>query len=156
MVLNIEKIEKKQDKIFKDMEIEDIKKYLDNLAMEYYKSIISNNNNTFNAIKTNLNKVLSIHNDKNLDLYILYAFNNAFNEILNNSVNNDLDLNLVQIPRPILYENRSQFFIPKTKLDNVIAYIRDKQVEKEVYNFYKNNPCLDDFLELFNQKDYLQ
>ena len=155
MVLNVEKIEKKQDKIFKNMEIDDLQKYLDNLAKEYYKSIISNDKTRFNAMKTNLNKVLSIHNDKNLDLYILYAFNNVFYEILNNSIDNDLDLNLVELPRPAMYENKSRFFVPKTKLDNVIAYIRDKQVEKAVYNFYKENPCYDDFLKYFNQEDYL-
>ena len=32
MVLNIEKIEMKQDKIFQDMDIEDIQQYIDNFA----------------------------------------------------------------------------------------------------------------------------
>lgn len=155
MVLNIEKIERKQDKIFQDMDIEDIQQYIDNFAKEYYKTIILNDQSKFNPMKVNLNKVLSIHKDKNLDLYILYALSNAFNEILNNSVNNNLDLNLVKIPRPKTYENNNKFFVPKTKLDNVIQYIRDKQVAKETKNFYKNNTCYNDFLELFNYKDYL-
>ena len=156
MVLNFEKIERKQDKIFRDMEIDDLQKYLDNIAKEYYNSLISNDKVKFNAMKDNLNKVLSIHKDKNLDLYILFALSSAFNEILNNSIDNDLDINLVKIPRPALIENNNPFFIRKTKLDNVIAYIRDKQIEKAVNEFYNKNPCYNDFLELFNQKDYLQ
>lgn len=155
MVLNIDNIERKQDKIFKDMELEDIHQYIDNFAREYYKTLILNDKAKFNAMEVNLNKVLSIHKDKNLDLYILYALSNAFNEILNNSVNNDLDLNLVKIPRPKTYENNNKFFVPKTKLDNVIQYIRDKQIAKETKNFYDENPCYNDFLELFNYKDYL-
>lgn len=156
MAINIEKIERKQDKIFRDMEIADLQKYLDNTAKEYYNNIILNDKVKFNAMKTNLNKVLSIHNDKNLDLYILFALSNAFNEILNNSVDNDLDINLVKIPRPALIENNNLFFIRKTKLDNVIAYVRDKQIEKAVNEFYNKNPSYNDFLELYNQKDYLQ
>lgn len=155
MVLNFEKIERKQDKIFRDMEIDDLQKYLDNIAKEYYNSLISNDKAKFNAMKDNLNKVLSIHKDKNLDLYILFALSSAFNEILNNSIDNDLDLNLVKPQRPILYESNNRFFVPKTKLDNVIQYIRDKQVQKAVENFYRQNPCYNDILELFNHKDYL-
>ena len=155
MVLNIEKIEMKQDKIFQDMELEDIHQYIDNFAREYYKTIILKDKSKFNAMEVNLNKVLSIHKDKNLDLYILYALSNAFNEILNNSIDNDLDLELVKIPRPKTYENNNKFFVPKTKLDNVIQYIRDNQVAKETKNFYDKNPCYNDFLELFNHKDYL-
>ena len=152
MVINIEKIEKKQDNFLKDMEINDLQKYLDNTAKTYYNNIILNDKVKVNAMKNNLNKILSIHDDKNMDLYILFALNNAFREILIKSVNSDLDLNLVKIPKPELNKNIN---IRKSKLDDVIEYIRNKQIEKAVNEFYNKNPCYNDFLELFNQKDYL-
>lgn len=154
-MINLEKLEKKQDDFIKNMELDDLQKYLDNIAKEYYNTIINQDNNKFNAMKLNLNKILELHKDKDLDLYILFSFHNAFNEILNNSIDNDLDINLVQIEKPAINDGFAPF-IRKNKLDGVIEYIRHKQVDKAINEFYNSNPGYDDFLELFNYKDYVQ
>lgn len=154
-MINLEKLEKKQLNHIKNMELADLQKYLDNLAKEYYNCIVKNDKIKLDAVKFNIDYVLDLHKDKNLDLYILYALSNAFNDILINSANNDLDLNL-DIDKPIINDaNINQFFVRKNKLDNVIAYIRDKQVDKALQEFYKSNPSYEDLLELFNYNDYL-
>lgn len=153
-MINLEKLAKKQNDYIKNLELDDLQKYLDNLAKEYYNTIINNDKVKFNAVKSNLINVLKLHKDKNLDLYVLYTLNNAFNEILINSVDNDLDLNLVKIEKPAI-NNDNGFYVRKTKLDGLIAYIRDKQTEKAMQEFYNKNPSYDDFLELFNYKDYV-
>lgn len=152
-MINVEKLEKKQVNHIKNMEIDDLQQYLHNLTKEYYKCIIHKDTFKLNVIKSNIHNVLELHTDKNLDLYVLYALNDAFINILMNSAKNDLNLHL-PIDKPAILTGNDTFIVRKNKLDNVIHYIRDKQVEKAVEDFYKTNPSYDDLLNMFNFNDH--
>lgn len=151
-MINVEKLEKKQVNHIKNMELDDLQQYLDNLANEYYNCIINQDTIKLNVIKSNIHNVLELHADKNLDLYILYALNDAFINILMNSAKNGLDLRL-DMDKPPILTGKDNYFVRKNKLDNVIDYIRDKQVEKAVDEFYNSNPSYDDLLKMFNFND---
>lgn len=156
-MVNLKQLDKKQTQFLLNLNFNDLKKYVDNLAKQYYVQLSAGEENKVVTIITIFRKIVELHEDKNIESYINYSLIKTFNEILFKSVNVDSDIKPIHINEPVVMAegNNSNVIFVESQLEKVIRHFEEEKAFKYADELKEKLVTEDDIKEYFHYNDYV-
>ena len=161
MLINNDRLNKKQKKLIKSLDLNQLKKYIDNLILNYYNAVFTDDKKQVNALNDILYLIMDVHNKKyNIEAYINYSFMRCFiNIVLNNSELNFKALELDTLEPNIKSSGKaggSYLINDFTELQKVIQLKEYQKADALAETWSKLNYSKEQAAkEIFNLDEYL-
>lgn len=155
-MVSIQQLNKKQIQFLSSLNSDDLKKYIDNLAKQYYINLSTGEENKVITIIEILNKIIELHRSDNIESYINYSLTKTFNEILFKSVKVDSNIKPIAINEPVLFttDNTKSLFI-ETQLEKVIRHFEEEKAFKYMDELKEKLTTEEAIKDYFHYNDYV-
>lgn len=151
--MNFKTIEKKYDSFIAELDLDDLKNYVNNLTHDYLISISENDIVKVKQITNNFKKLINIREDVNIERYINYCIINNFNNIISSFSDSELNIDAVNLKESSLNKIKEETNV-ETELQVIIDFnIHLKALEKEK-EYLEKNLSAEEILELYHYEDY--